>query len=394
MAFWSEGNCLFVNAPYVDSAMGAVYAVSGSDGIISAGDGGRASGTGPGVFLSARVGASAAGRVAVAQVSDRDGEGTVFVLDGADLCAGAIGAVDTLATLTIEGRTSEAWFGSDTVWLDDLDGDGAQELAVTAPGDPGGGVRRGAIYLWNSPGEGVSTDSSSADLVLYGTEDGSGAEVVTTAFDDAGPGVPWLVVGQAVATPGSAALFVIDGRTAVSGSLAEAAHAGVVTWSTERSMGAVRIGDTDFNGADNLILGVWTFGLWDIGAIDGFVDEAEAINFMTYDVEGEWITGVAPAGDFDGDDRDDLALMAEDWPQHTEQGKLALVPAERQFGGSMEFTTMAYTASGAAAGESFGYRVEPVGDFDGDGVDELAVAAPGASYGGAVSGSVYLLPLP
>jgi hypothetical protein len=134
--------------------------------------------------------------------------------------------------------------------------------------------------------------------------------------------------------------------------------------------------------------------LWDIGDLSGFVDEADAINFFTYDTDGEWITGVAPVGDFDGDTRADIALIAEDWPQFTEQGQLALVPGEREFGGSLDMTTMQFTAVGATAGDRFGYRMAPAGDFDGDGVEDLAVAAPGTSYGGAGAGSVYLLPLP
>jgi hypothetical protein len=218
--------------------------------------------------------------------------------------------------------------------------------------------------------------------------------MVTAALDDGGPGVPWLLVGQQLSTGGAAGLFVVDARAAVSGSVADSAHAGLVSWSTARTVGAVNVGDTDLNGADNLVAGAWTFGLWDVADLDGFVDESEAINFLTYDVEGEWITGVAPTGDFDGDTRADFALLAEDWPSFTEQGQVALVPGEREFGGSMELTTMGFLAQGTSAGESFGYRAEPVGDFDGDGRADLAVAAPGAARAGSGSGSIYLLPLP
>jgi hypothetical protein len=394
MGFWEEGACLFVNAPYVDAARGVVYAVPAASGVLPADGSGYATGTGAGVYLSATVSASAAGRLAVSQVTDRDGAGTVYVLDGAALCEGEIGAVDALATLTIEGREPSSWFGSDAVWLDDVDGDGVQELAVTAPDDPGGGDGRGAIYVWSSPADGEVTDASSADLVLFGTQDGSHAGMVTAALDDGGPGVPWLLVGQQLSTGGAAGLFVVDARAAVSGSVADSAHAGLVSWSTARTVGAVNVGDTDLNGADNLVAGAWTFGLWDVADLDGFVDESEAINFLTYDVEGEWITGVAPTGDFDGDTRADFALLAEDWPRFTEQGQVALVPGEREFGGSMDLTTMGFLAQGTSAGESFGYRAEPVGDFDGDGRADLAVAAPGAARAGSGSGSIYLLPLP
>lgn len=146
---------------------------------------------------------------------------------------------------------------------------------------------------------------------------------------------------------------MIDARSAVSGSLEDSAHAGVVTWSTGRGVAAVNIGDTDFNGADNLVIGAWTFGLWDIGDLEGFVDEAGATNFLTYNTEGEWITGVAPVGDFDGDARADIALLAADWPQFSEQGQLALVPGE-QFGGSLDLTTMRFAARGARRGRASG----------------------------------------
>lgn len=394
MGFWEEGACLFVNAPYVDGARGAVYAVPAASGVLPADGAGHATGTGAGVFLSAAVDASDQGRLAVSQVTDRDGAGTVFVLDGEALCAGEIGSVDTLATLTIEGLEATSYFGSEAVWLDDVDGDGVQELAVTAPSAAGGGDGRGATYVWTSPGEGEVTDTASADLVLFGTQNQSHLSIVTTAFDDDGPGVPWLLVGQELSTGGATGLFVVNAREAVSGSVADSAHAGLISWSTARTVGAVNVGDTDLNGADNLVAGAWTFGLWDVADLDGFVDEADAINFLTYDVEGEWVTGVAPIGDFDADGRADFAALAEDWPAYTEQGQLALVPGEREFGGSMELTTMGFLAQGAAAGASFGYRVEPVGDFDGDGREDLAVAAPGAAYAGASSGSVYFVPLP
>ena len=50
--------------------------------------------------------------------------------------------------------------------------------------------------------------------------------------------------------------------------------AGLISWSTARTVGAVNVGDTDLNGADNLVAGAWTFGLWDVADLDGFVDEA------------------------------------------------------------------------------------------------------------------------
>ncbi len=389
---WLEGDCVFATAPYADAATGAVYAIPAAPGVIRADAAGFVVGSVGSSFLSATVDASAGGSVAVSQVTDRDGAGTVFLLDGTGLCAGDAGVVDSLATLTIRGVEADSYFGSDAVWLDDVNGDGLSELAVTAPGADGGGTGRGALYVWESPGSGT-VDSASADLALFGTQDGSGLEVVTTAYDDAGPGVPWVVVGQQVATPGTVGLFVVDALSARSGPLDAAARGGIVTWSTGRLFSATTVGDTDFNGADNLVAGTWAFGLWDISNLDGVVDEADFEALLTHNTDGEWITGVARVDDYDEDARADIVLLADDAPQGTGRGQLALVPGARTFGGSLDFGTVPFTALGGT-GESFAYRARPAGDLDGDGVPELAVAAPGASHGAANEGSIYFMPLP
>jgi uncharacterized repeat protein (TIGR01451 family) len=48
------------------------------------------------------------------------------------------------------------------------------------------------------------------------------------------------------------------------------------------------------------------------------------------------------------------------------------------------------TIEGQIVGEQFGWEVEPVGDVDGDGAADLAVAAPFGNNGGSGSGSIYI----
>jgi hypothetical protein len=46
---------------------------------------------------------------------------------------------------------------------------------------------------------------------------------------------------------------------------------------------------------------------------------------------------------------------------------------------------------GAAAGDSAGYSMAPVGDVNGDGYDDLLIGAPGSNTGGADAGAAYLI---
>ena len=44
-----------------------------------------------------------------------------------------------------------------------------------------------------------------------------------------------------------------------------------------------------------------------------------------------------------------------------------------------------------AVNEAFGYRMSNIGDLDGDGVPDIAVAAPGDSDGGPARGEIFIL---
>lgn len=257
-----------------------------------------------------------------------------------------------------------------------------------------GGAGRGTISIWLQPGSGVAVTSDSADLVLHGTADGSGLEGVTTASASEGPGLPWLLVGQAATSPGGAALFRLQVASAKSGAPDDSADGALTTYATGRILAATNVGDADFNGADDLIAGVWTFGIWDATDLEGSIEETAAVNYVSWSDDDDWITGVAPAGDFDEDGRADIAVLAEDWPAYTEVGMLTLVAGERKRGSPIDIAGERLTALGTMDGDSFGYRALPTGDFDDDGRFDLAITAPGADHGASGAGSIYLLPSP
>lgn len=57
----------------------------------------------------------------------------------------------------------------------------------------------------------------------------------------------------------------------------------------------------------------------------------------------------------------------------------------------VEPTRLLFTATGAAAGDQFGWVSSPLTDVDADGVDDVLVGAPGHDAGGSSAGRVYLL---
>ncbi|MEQ8763710.1 MAG: integrin alpha [Planctomycetota bacterium] len=93
---------------------------------------------------------------------------------------------------------------------------------------------------------------------------------------------------------------------------------------------------------------------------------------------------VCSAGDLDGDGLDEIAVGAP-WDRQVKliNGKVWI------FRGSDG--QLFRTHAGDTPYEQFGLSLANLGDLDGDGLDDLAVGAPGESWGGLYSGSVYVL---
>ncbi|MCA9488437.1 MAG: VCBS repeat-containing protein, partial [Myxococcales bacterium] len=120
-----------------------------------------------------------------------------------------------------------------------------------------------------------------------------------------------------------------------------------------------------------------TFGLWP-GGPTGFALAPTVQWRSTVQYETLRVAGVV--GDTDGDGVRELVLAAE-WasdPQ-LEEGRVFVVPLSGGMPG-----VPSWTIQGLFAGVHLGRRVQPLGDVDGDGYDDLLLGLP---YGGAVAPS-------
>ncbi len=385
LAAWHEGGCLLVTAPYADESAGVVFAEPYGPGVRTAGGGGALTGPEPYAFLTG-LDVRSDGLLVAGSLTNDGGRGRVWILDATELCAGAEPPLADAET-SIGGASPDDFLGVQARWLADLDGDGLGDLAVAASGHDGADADEGAVAFFFEVVDGAMAD---ADVVVTGGHAGAALEDVVRAGDrDAS----WLLFARTSEGPGGVALrrVPVDGLS--SGTVDDLGDGGVAaegTWLSETVAG-----DMDNDGEDEVVVGSAGFAIWRIGDLGGVVEEGDAPTRLLAGEDDEWLTGVAAIGDVDGGGRADLLLLADDWPLGGARGRLGVLPGETFLPGQTNtLAAQRLQATGAELGDAFGHRAVPVGDFDGDGAPDVAVAAYGADPGGSSSGSVYLLPLP
>lgn len=242
------------------------------------------------------------------------------------------------------------WFGH-SVTSGDFNGDGFDDVAVGAPGDDDAGASwAGSVTVLYGSASGVSgTDSTfvhqGIDGVLDDPEAGDELGWALAAVDVDGDGHDDL----AAAAPGE--------------SISTIAQAGIVHVFSGSPTGVIVDG--------NMILHENTPG------VPGVPEP--------YDRFGTSLDG----GDFDGGGVGDLAIgvAGEAKGSRTGSGVVQVLPGTEGVGitgsDTKRISQAKFVPDVPEAGDDFGYRVA-VGDFNGNGRDDLAVGAPGETVDGAV----------
>ena len=305
-----------------------------------------------------------------------------------------------------EGEADGYQLGWAVVGIDDLDGDGYGEIAFSAP-QWDGESNAGKVYIFFSAdlGGGSGLDLDEATLTLEGTENQGKFGLSLTALADIDrDDLPELMVGA----PGSNKAFLFLGSQLIERDDLEDedAHAVVTTDTATDELGTnnPQIGSsatslTNTVGPAAVVIGAtfWPgpdFGNTNWGAVAVFEGEelADGGDFDLLDA-GTFMRGglhqaqigltVVGIGDIDDDGQGDLAIGSDDLTNTTdvassEDGVVWFFSGSRLTNAG-ELYASDYDAAilgVPGAGAKHGTAISPLGDYDGDGVDDFAVGEP------------------
>ncbi|MBC8291851.1 MAG: FG-GAP repeat protein [Proteobacteria bacterium] len=336
----------------------------------------------------------------LAVTADFDGDGIPDVAVGLP-CRDRLGAglVNAGAARVYSGSTGRVVFrangsqddqhlGEAVAFIDDIDGDGAAELAV---GSGGWDVAKPAGGSWSGAGKVTIYSSSGSELfTLEGSSGDAGLGSVLQATPDlTGDGLADLLVGaplaKDMAQEKTGALYLLSVAT---GAVVDTAW-GLAQWDRWGSAISARIGgDMDGDGVADVIVGAH---LADNGW--GMLRVLSGANFASLILELEGSssgenTGKAlqVTGDLDGDGLADFAVGAPG----ADTGGLNKSGIVRLFSATGSLIRELAEPVGRVDA-SFGKALAGLGDVNDDGVADMAVAAPEKIVNGnASAGAVHV----
>jgi hypothetical protein len=314
--------------------------------------------------------------------------GGAWVIPGEDI-ADLGGTVTNYDDAAVTGDTY-SYFGATSREMGDVTGDGDTDLVVAGGGYAYYTNEAVAIFAGGTGVSGALT-SDDADFVVTGNTGGYGNNTVMTSVDFDGDGVDEIVYGQPYANSGArysvGRVSIINPVGRIRSALLDDADL-VIDGETSADYFGVGLGgaDVDDDGYDDLLVGAsgaddgaTDAGAWYVvsgtSAWTGSLGIGSAASQTIYGETASGMVGYgAPAlGDFDDNGHLDLAVggLAAD-------AAYVFDDLDRL---SDELTTgdADLTISGDGP-NNFGFALT-AGDFDGDGVDDLAVGAPACSTG-------------
>lgn len=299
----------------------------------------------------------------------------------------------------------------------DLDGDGLDEIVITAPGHDSFDTSAGAAFIILGDAALTGTlDLDDADIkimdgghtyhlgsaaALVGDTNHDGLDELLLAAED------WGANGH---ESGAVFLFYGDSGTFTAGNALDCTSAAASYFGSTSSEhvghSIAGLGDVDGSGFNDLAIGGDQVHAitQDEGAayviLDprmGAYDLASSADISFLGTQNGELVGsaVAPAGDIDGDGTIDLLVGARDHEttatgDGTGLSYLFYGPIG-DLGGDVPVTEADANFLGESWRDYAGSTLGPAGDFDGDGWDDFWVGAPGQDGGGSDAGALYVV---
>ncbi len=374
---------ILVGAPHYGSG-GAVFVYYESGGVLS---------TTPDLVITSTE-ASALLGWSVASAGDVNLDGFEDVIVGATGCShpevdegcayvylGSSAGLSTTPAWSAESNQKYAGFGYTVGSAGDVNNDGVSDVFVSAPNFTNGHSSEGKISVYyGSQTNGLSTtpnwekegDQSNA---YFGFS-------ANAAGDMNGDGMDDLLIGAPNARqnlPGEGKAFIFYGS---SNGLANIAGWSVLGGQANAHLGeAVAAGDFTGDGRNDLVIGApgYDHGEIDEGVAFVYLNSLDGLRTVAgWAGEGNqsganYGIALAHAGDVNQDGYDDFLVGASRFPvSSVSNGKVFL-----HFGTGNGINTIhTWNMEGNQAYSNYGYSVGSAGDVNGDGFDDILVAAP------------------
>jgi hypothetical protein len=318
-----------------------------------------------------------------------DGAGRAFIISTGQLLDERELTVPDDTLLSIQGDQANSYFGTQAIFLPDLDGDGVAELAVSTPfasvegEDIVGSVR---LFAATSTGSMVAGD---ADRIWAGEfADHMMGNRVQALGDQNGDGYEDVLISGEYGI----AATVIQGE-APSGRASDGALTIIYTGDELEAADPAVIGDVDGDGT--LDLAILDDRVRFIGDVSGAVTRNLTDTYPSLTSgDGSLFYVAEDLGDRDGDGLAETLVTIPRYASQETAWAGILPGAAVPWGGSLLATDFVLQAIPQRADSFLGQRARAVGDVDGDGRDDIALGGFDGDEGASNSGSVALLTIP
>lgn len=318
--------------------------------------------------------------------------GEAWVVGGGQRLDGTLDA-RAAADTVITGYAPADFAGWD-VGGGDLDGDGNDELVVGAIGIA---AFTGAAFLFPGGAMPSSASALDADAHLLGDGPSGDFGSLITAGDVDGDGIDdLLITAPSVDGSRAGTTYVFLGGALPSGAIAASSADIILEGDTGDGAGSgLAVGDLDGDGATDIVIGADVSNMTYV--FYGPVDRRGTVALADADVrvsagQARGAGGAVAVADLDGQDRSDLIIGAS----RDATGGPRAGAVHRLVGpltGDIDATTTGFLLIGDAEDEA-GYALA-VGDVTGNGYDDLIVGAPANILAGTDApepGAIYIVP--